>query len=344
MADAKPLAVSELSQITPRSDAMAFPDQTPEAASSPVIVGNHSDALELMDQSLHINSGTGSLALMDVRNHIDHASFDSIGFQFLAENLSSGSRLGTGAQTYPTTSMNQCLKELSDLNVELHAQSAAVLSKSDDTSLTPYICLDPEHINVTALTPVEASLNAIEKFYSILVILEKLSPSQPSPYNAESDATIFPTLLVDAERCAPIQELETPLILAIISCYVQLVNIFHDFFGRVDRHIKRIRENQTLGKLFQLGTFSALDGRLQGLVFTSMVSHYFDRTERLLGILPEDRPQRVPIRQALLYQPCHLELLQRELAKGGIAGSCDSTQLREAVENIRCTLVADPSW
>jgi hypothetical protein len=307
-----------------------------------------------------ISDGDGALSLINAGGFSDQSFFD---MPWITVDPPIAS-LPEPTKTVPKLDFHQCLKELSELNVELHGQWSFIKTKGDGATLHTYIC--SVYANATGFVIGEASLVASQRLGSILANVEwllrqssqtNMSSSDYSPFDA--NLGLFSTPPLDRDSDAefdafrtlhdPIPSpLPTPLALTMISCYVQLVNLFSDMFRHILRYLAKLK-NEPIPtvdnvKFIRMGNFCAMDGRLQGLLFCSMVTHSLDRIERTLGVLQDSRHQSVPLKQPLLNRPHLRNLLEKELEREGIAGSNSSKRLRETVETLRRDLTADPSW
>lgn len=267
--------------------------------------------------------------------------------------------------------LHQSLKELSEINVELHAQSTVI----QDGTLHAYICNQTLYANASGLCIAESSLLAAQRFCTTLSnihwLLREQLPSQVDSGSSDSSSDYasmdtsplgnpldpfgaVPSLDCDSEaepntfHDSSLTVLSTPLALTTISCYVQLLNVFTDMFQQILRYVRGLKNKPIpsveTARFIKFGNFCAMEGRLQGLLFCSMTSHSFDRIERVLGILPDDRRHSVPLSHPILDKPHLRRLLERELEREGIAGGSSSQRLRDTVETLRRTLTADPSW
>jgi hypothetical protein len=97
-------------------------------------------------------------------------------------------------------------------------------------------------------------------------------------------------------------------------------------------------------QFIHMGMFCALEGRLQGMVFCTIVTHHLERVERILGLLPAKGRQVIPIERTLLEELHYRKLLEKEIESHGINGVKIAIVLRDTVETIRRVMVADPSW
>jgi hypothetical protein len=320
------------------------------------IVGDH-DSLGAPNYPGNMGSPLGPIG---IRNNAEIVNFD---FSVPLESFSSATSSGRSKQNHLAIDMQQCLKDLSELNVELYSQHVTVKAICGAATPAHHIRRESTPTNISAFTVAERSLTAIQKFYGIISNIERLL-CQSSQYaedcevvNLETDTCAYDNTL-DLFAALPLPtpdeeqqpaELETALVLIVISCYVQLINIFFDLCNCIQNYLKCLKKNEAVELLdairsIQVGSFCVWDGRLQGLMFCTIITHYLDRVERVLGLLPEQRYQSIPVRNALLRQPCHRELLDQEFARGGTTSCSSPRTLRDVIQNLHQALAADPSW
>lgn len=327
---------------------------------------------EFFNVPMGLDEMNGALSLANTRNSADPGGLDlPLGDgSMLCRLMAEGKELKN-----PSWDMHQCFKELSELNVDLHAQMNAIRERSSNIGIGVYICIDSTNMNQSGFTFAERALTAVQKFHDIITRVEWLLCQRPmsdghrdlvnhdvgavlfdgslnffpevSPTGLPSPESISGTAYTDGQVKPP--KLEMAVVLVVISCYVQLVNIFFDICDCLQKYLKTLDKNETIPaidsvRFFQMGSFCVSDGRLQGLMFCTIVTHYLDRLERILGLLPSHRRQSVPIQHVLLDRPQYRELLEKELEDEGITGCTSPKKLRDTVENLRRVLLADPSW
>ncbi|KAK9416652.1 hypothetical protein SUNI508_09562 [Seiridium unicorne] len=307
----------------------------------------------------YLNDMDGALSLGGVRNP---ASFNEFDFSDIFGGPAAEGTPGASKQSLPVLSMHQCLKELSDLNVELHAQWLGVSPKPGDFTFAPYICPEASYVMTSEFTILKRALTAFQKFYGILSNVEWLLSRRAESHetrdgaNSEAETSLFngaldPFIdmpLTDHSRDDLLSQgictsdlsksprLNTALVLVVISCYVQLVKIFADMCSHIEKHVKQLKKNEVIGpvdaiRFVQVGAFCVWDGRLQGLMFCTIMTHYLDRIERILGLLPDHRQQNVPVKHVILDGPYYRELLEKELG----ARYCRQYQSSKAKRNCR---------
>ncbi|KAH8678226.1 hypothetical protein BX600DRAFT_507189 [Xylariales sp. PMI_506] len=283
-----------------------------------------------------------------------------------------GPGLLPGVEQHAKLDGHECLKELSELNIDLHAQAAAIKAKTGTATLAAYICPEPL-INIKPSSVVEMSLAAINKFYVTITNVEKLSRQNlhfDRAYDSsqQRDDNLFggnlgslnsiPLLEDDMEiagnttgtedvpRKTQIR-VDTPLALLMVSCYIQLINVFSDMFFVAQKTLRELKNEPipSIGEhIMQMGMFYGMEGRLQGLIFCTIVTHYLDRVERILGLLPSSTKQSLPLKHGLLKEPHFKELLDKEMERYGVSGRSSPRVLRDTIENMRRVMAADASW
>lgn len=355
--------------------------ESPDTSASPVGQLEFSSAdglgamkdIDLVPIPTDLDDLSSFLNLVNMKNNVDVMNFDSATpLQLPAFNQYSGPI----KRTQPVLDMHQCLKELSELNVELHAQINKAKPKYGNGKLGTYICIDASSgRDQSGYTFGELALLAIQKYYRIIETVELLRRQSAEDqensniadlHNSmgmfDTQLDLFPevasTGLPSPEpyydglyswKSLEIPRIETALVLVIISCYVQLIDIFSHIFATIQVYLETLKNHETIPpidaiRFFQMGSFCIWDGRLQGLLFCTVITHYLDRIERVLGLLPDNRRQSNPIEHPLLDRPQYRELLERELEGEGTSGRIGSKRLRDTVDSLRRLLMADPSW
>ncbi|KAK6072643.1 hypothetical protein SCUP515_07223 [Seiridium cupressi] len=132
---------------------------------------NTADGVDFLSPPTDLNDMDGGLCLVGVRNP---ASFNEFDFSDIFGGPAAEGTPGASKQSLPVLGMHQCLKELSDLNVELHAQWLGVSPKPGDSTLAPYICPEASYVKTSEFTILERALTAFQKFYGILSNVEWL--------------------------------------------------------------------------------------------------------------------------------------------------------------------------
>ncbi|KAI1135809.1 hypothetical protein F5Y05DRAFT_161674 [Hypoxylon sp. FL0543] len=267
---------------------------------------------------------------------------------------------------------HECLKELSQLNVDLHNQWTALqeLIDSDRINFASF-CEHPPPPAGDGVSLAEKFLIMSQRFQQAITNLNWVVKNEPRPPNAttpvalDEDIVLDPLLNIEGPLPIPLnpdpetsqsnpegtvaehtQLLETPFACLLVSCYVQLIKLWETMFVYVDRRTSGVdRSPLTLSdpsKGIRMGAFYIFGGRLQSMFFCQAVLYFQDNIDRGLGILPEQREQGV---SGLLSHPQHFNLLQREL--GGEVSKGESMRvrrLRDAVERTRVFSFHDVGW
>ncbi|KAI1860365.1 uncharacterized protein JN550_011517 [Neoarthrinium moseri] len=270
---------------------------------------------------------------------------------------------------------HECFKELSQINIELHALWSVVQAKGPAMTFKDFICDGPSYSQGTGVSMAERTVMASQRFQVTIsnvgyMLSKDLKPHLDHDFvnmdggegSFDANLNLFDTLpLLERESTTAADAFEivndtdrphtlgTPLVLIIISCYVQLVNIFSELFYCIHAELRLLKSGPIPFiehlKFIQLGGLGIMDGRLQGMLLCTLVTHLLDRVEGTLGILPDtQRQMTAPLQQTLLQLPHHRELLEKELDNSGYAGRGNPKKLRDTVENLKQILSSDPSW
>lgn len=261
---------------------------------------------------------------------------------------------------------HECIKELSHLNVDLHVQSQA-LRELIDTGRIKFSTFT-DHFPPPAgdgVSLAEKLLIMSQRFQQAITNLGWVVKNEPEPPHATAPVPIDDDLAVDpllngsgpsptsagqagdsqyvAEQDSP---LETPFVLLLVSCYVQIVNMWEIMYFHVHRRILGVdRDQLTLsdpGKGIQMGAFYIFSGRLQTMFFCQAVLYFLENIDRGLSILPEQRQQGV---SGLLSHRQNFDLLQRELGGHVSEGVNERVRaLRDSVERARICSLQDVGW
>ncbi|KAI0834229.1 hypothetical protein F5Y06DRAFT_173487 [Hypoxylon sp. FL0890] len=267
---------------------------------------------------------------------------------------------------------HECLKELSQLNVDLHNQWMALqaLMDSDRINFAAF-CEHPPPPAGDGVSLAEKFLIMSQRFQQAITNLNWVVKNEPRPLHPIAPAILDDDMVLDPllniEGPLPIprnpdpetsqsapegtvaehnQLLETPFACLLVSCYVQLISLWEVMFIHVNRRVSgEDRSQLTLSdpsKGIQMGAFYIFSGRLQSMFFCQAVLYFQDNIDRGLGILPEQREQGW---SGLLSHPQHFNLLQRELGGGVSKGGSERVrELRDAVERTRVFSFHDIGW
>lgn len=267
---------------------------------------------------------------------------------------------------------HECLKELSHLNVDLnsHWQNLQELRDNGKVSFVTFIDHSPpptgdgvslaEKLLVMSQRFQQAITNLIwvirnetkpvSRVTSILtedeLMLDPLSNIAgplPTPLSRGEDSTQATPEDTVAEQDGA---LETPFVCALVSCYVQIINLWEIMFLHVQRRISNIDiDPLTLSdpsKGVQMGVFYIYGGRLQSMFFCQAVLYFLDNIDRGLGLIPEQRELNA---SGLLSHSRHFELLQKELGGPMSKGENERVRaLKDLVEKVRVFSLHDVGW
>ncbi|KAM0816690.1 hypothetical protein AB5N19_02492 [Seiridium cardinale] len=139
---------------------------------------------------------------------------------------------------------------------------------------------------MSEFTILERALTAFQKFYGILSNVEWLLSRRAEGHetrdgaNSEAETSLFNGAL-DSFIDVPLTDHSRDDLLSQNICT-------SDF--RIEKHVKQVKKNEIIGQVdairfVQVGAFRVWDGRLQGLMFCTIITHYLDRIERILGPL-----------------------------------------------------------
>ncbi|KAI8958860.1 hypothetical protein F5Y11DRAFT_25637 [Daldinia sp. FL1419] len=261
---------------------------------------------------------------------------------------------------------HECLKELSQLNVDLHSHWKALqeLDESGKVNFVTFVDHPPppagdgvslaEKFLIMAQRFQQAITNLIwvvkhepESLYqpgrvvsddgtaadSWPYVAHPLSaPPPPPPPREESHQAALGDIL--AEQYAL---LITPFACVLVSCYVQMINLWEVMFFHAHRRAIGVDRSplnlSDPSKGIQLGAFYMFSGRLASMFYCQTVLYFLDNIDRGLGILPDQRQQGV---SGLISHPRHFDMLQKELGGGLIEGVNERVwTLKDTVEKAR---------
>ncbi|RYP70895.1 hypothetical protein DL771_005145 [Monosporascus sp. 5C6A] len=303
---------------------------------------------------------------------------DAIASTFCNQGVAtSRSYFGYGAEFTGSVDQNGCLRELSRLNIDLHAQTTVL--RENRASVNVAMLMADTHLleGGGEMTICERALNFAQKLHAIMDNLDSIlknrsrvyEPSGPlfdyaeDPLLADMFAGQDPSIAMsqdfaytvghDEGRSSPSPD--TPVVLLLVSCYVQIIELFETIFVHIHRRLKYLDTdpipNFDPTKGLRIGAFHSSDGRMESIVYTQVVACLLDRVERGLGLLPDQQRCDDPgpglggrTRRGLLSRPHHLDLLHRELGEKGPGASARPRALRDTVESARLIMATDTSW
>ncbi|RYP83956.1 hypothetical protein DL769_001262 [Monosporascus sp. CRB-8-3] len=317
--------------------------------------------------------GSGLPPAMSPPRH-DDAITSIFGNQGIA---ASRSCFGHGAEYAGSVDQHGCLRELSRLNIDLHAQNTMLRENRASVNLAMLLTAThpPEGDGVTTIC--ERALNFAQKFHAIIDNLDSIlknrsgvyEPSGPlfdyaeDPLLADMFAGQDPSIAMSEDFAYTIGHDEgpsspspdTPVVLLLVSCYVQIIELFETIFAHIHWRLKHLDTDPIPSfepaKGLRVGAFYSFDGRMESIVYAQVVACLLDRVERGLGLLPDQQRHGDPgpgfggrTRRGLLSRPHHFDLLQRELGEEGPGASARPRALRDTVEDARLIMATDTSW
>ncbi|RYP47850.1 hypothetical protein DL768_006167 [Monosporascus sp. mg162] len=317
--------------------------------------------------------GTNLQSAMPPQPRQDDAIASTSGNQEVA---TSRSYFGHGAELTASVDQHGCLRELSRLNIDLHAQTTVLRENRASVNVATLVTATrpPEGDGVTIC---ERALIFAQKFHAIIDNLDSIlknqsrvyEPSGPlfdyaeDPLLADMFASLDPSIAMseDFACTAGLDEgssppsPDTPVVLLLVSCYVQIIELFETIFVLIHRRLKCLGTDPIPSfdpaKGLRIGAFYSFDGRLESIIYTQVVACLLDRVERGLGLLPDQQRHNDQgpgfggrTRCGLLSRPHHFDLLQRELGQKGPGASARPQALRDSVENARLIMATDRSW
>ncbi|KAI0885095.1 uncharacterized protein GGS22DRAFT_162758 [Annulohypoxylon maeteangense] len=263
----------------------------------------------------------------------------------------------------------ECLKELSQLNVDLDVLVQAVKKLEDDGKLNfAAFCSHFPPPAGDGVSFAEKFLIMSQRFQQAITNLSWVVKNDPKPLQnttsiiGDSDLPLDPLLNITGPLPTPLTQheetspptpenrtydqgelLETPFACLLVSCYVQLIMLWEKMWF----HVRKRTSGSDLSELtlsdpskgVQMGAFYIFSGRLQSMFFCQAVLYFLDNIDRGLSIHPEQRAQGV---RGLLSRSQHFELLQRELGGEVSAGESERVRvLKETVEKTRVFTLND---
>lgn len=157
----------------------------------------------------------------------------------------------------PKFDLHQCLHDLSDLNMEMHDQLRHTREKGASLTLGFYIC--PSDLTKTGESIVESTMTMSQRFHLIIANIESLARREQELASGRSlrtwddNAVSVDDFLLEmgnaaegnsndsqSDRDHGALDIDTPTVLLIISCYVQLITIFEGMFVHLHRKLKSL--------------------------------------------------------------------------------------------------------
>ncbi|KAI1456493.1 hypothetical protein F4805DRAFT_225872 [Annulohypoxylon moriforme] len=271
----------------------------------------------------------------------------------------------------------ECLKELSQLNVDLHVLDQALQGLDNEGKLNfAAFCSHYPPPDGDGVSFAEKFLIMSQRFQQTITNLSWVVKNDPKPLQDavsvvdNNDLPLDPLLNIDGplplslnqqgvnrqgennhitpEEGVPNQgePLETPFTCLLVSCYVQLIHLWETMWHHVRNRTSGVdRSELTLSdpsKGVQMGAFYIFSGRLQSMFFCQAVLYFLDNIDRGLSILPEQREQGV---SGLLSHSQHFDLLQRELGGEVREGESERVRsLKDLIEKTRVFTLNDIGW
>ncbi|KAI1087849.1 hypothetical protein F5B19DRAFT_45719 [Rostrohypoxylon terebratum] len=268
----------------------------------------------------------------------------------------------------------ECIKELSQLNVDLHVLVDALqeLESGGNLNFSAFCAHYPPPAG-DGVSFAEKFLIMSQRFQQAITNLSWVVKNDPKPLqdtnhveddtempldpllNIEGPLPAFLSQRGESEQTTPGEFegpsdqgelLETPFACLLVSCYVQLIHLWESMWFHVRRRTSGLDHSElTLSdpsKGVQMGAFYIFSGRLQSMFFCQAVLYFLDNIDRGLSILPEQRDQGV---RGLLSHPRHFDFLQRELGGKVTKGESERVRaLKDMVEKTRVFTLNDVGW
>ena len=265
------------------------------------------------------------------------------------------------APTY--TQQHECLRDLSHLYVDLHADTSILRQNRETENIFTFFWAVPKPVGDGSML-FERLLNYAQSLNRIMSNLDRAlrysaEAYQESRQSQHDENSFHATPGTKEPRMPGISTMEddqgrptldTPVVLLLVSCYAQIIEILEILIAIANKRLETIFENRQLDfsptRGFQIGSFYSCDGRMEGLAYLQTLTCLLDRIERGLGLPPDPRYIIPPSgRSALLSCPHHFELLHNELGSKGPEGKSTRPQeLRDSIESARLMMLSDTSW
>ncbi|KAF3070557.1 putative c6 zinc finger domain-containing protein [Daldinia childiae] len=259
---------------------------------------------------------------------------------------------------------HECLKELSQLNVDLHAHWRA-LQELDESGGVNFVtfCDHPPPPVGDGVSLAEKLLIMAQRFQQAITNLIWVVKHEPKPLHQPGHVVADDGITTDSSSsyvgepllgplgreedsfqptfgdtlAEPDVLLSSPFVCVLVSCYVQMINLWEIMFFHAHRRAIGIdRYPLTLSdpsKGVQLGAFYMFSGRLTSMFYCQAVLYFLDNIDRGLGILPEQRQQGV---SGLISHARHFDMLQKELGGQFSEGGNERVRgLKDMVEKAR---------
>ncbi|KAI1106412.1 hypothetical protein F4804DRAFT_42777 [Jackrogersella minutella] len=267
---------------------------------------------------------------------------------------------------------HECLKELSQLNVDIHTQCLKIQELKDSGEINfAAFCDHPPPPVGDGVSLAEKYLIMSQRFQQAITNINWVVKKQPRPLHAgapvvvDADLPLDPLLNVEGPLPTFVRQdagngpntpedrvsqqdglLETPFACLLVSCYLQLIDLWETMYFHVRRRTSGVDQSQLHlsdpSKGVQMGAFCIFGGRLQSMFFCQAVLYFQGNIDRGLGILPEQRENKA---KGLLSHPQHFDFLQRELGGQVSKGENERVRaLRDLVEKTRVIEFHDVGW
>ncbi|KAI1471040.1 uncharacterized protein F4812DRAFT_164489 [Daldinia caldariorum] len=250
---------------------------------------------------------------------------------------------------------HECLKELSQINVDLHGhwQTVQELNDSGKVNFVTFVAHPPppagdgislaEKLLIMAQRFQQAITNLIwvvkhesKPLYrpGHVVVNDEAATNSPSSYPLSQPLGPEERERHQATQPAPEEDPSaqqadpstTPFACVLVSCYVQLVRLWETMFFHAHRRAAGLDRYPLAlsdpSKGVQLGAFYVYSGRLASMFYCQAALYFLDNIDRGLGIVSPEQQQQQQQRGAaapasgLLSHPRHLDMLRRELRAG----------------------------
>ena len=233
------------------------------------------------------------------------------------------------------------LKSLSKINLDLHSYRDFI-NRNQMVNGKDFWSAESRHYSCDlierSISLAEKTLVSSQEFLAVITKIHRKVCGSHLSSPSESDHSIYPNdidspsqgslELSDVHaassrtRSGSQQEghqytgLDSPVALAIISCYVQMVELFEVQMGWVHARIENVREGP-IPRIegLNFGTVQFNDGAMQVTVFTEVVLQSLEKIDRLMGLMdtPSPPPPSPYREQGLFCQSHFLSLLAGEL-------------------------------
>ncbi|KAI1440000.1 hypothetical protein F5Y02DRAFT_33507 [Annulohypoxylon stygium] len=268
----------------------------------------------------------------------------------------------------------ECIKELSQINVDLNVMKQALqeLDVGGNLNFSAF-CSHYPPPEGDGVSFAEKFLIMSQRFQQAITNLSWVVKNDPKPLqdtshveddsnmpldpllNIEGPLPAFPSQQGESDLPTPEESqgaadqgnpLETSFACLLVSCYVQLINLWEKMWYHVLQRTSGLDHSELSladpSKGVQMGAFYIFSGRLQSMFFCQAVLYFLDNIDRGLSILPEQREQGV---RGLLSYSQHFNFLQKELGGKVVKGESERVRaLKDMVEKTRVFTLNDVGW